>query len=56
MARLQPNDRAILTLFYWEDLSLQEVADSLGCNVNAAKTRLFRARERFKEFFEESQR
>ncbi|MBX7131152.1 MAG: RNA polymerase sigma factor [Fimbriimonadaceae bacterium] len=56
MARLQPTDRAILTLFYWEDLSLQEVADSLGCNVNAAKTRLFRARERFKEFFEESQR
>jgi len=52
MALLQPADRALLTLFYWEDLSLNEIADSLGCSVNAAKTRLFRARERFKIAFE----
>lgn len=55
MQKLQPSDRAILTLFYWEDMSLQEVAESLGCNVNAAKTRLFRARERFRTLYEESQ-
>jgi len=52
MEQLQPVDRAVLTLFYWEELSLQEVADSLHCGVNAAKTRLFRARERFRKFYE----
>lgn len=52
MATLHPNDRAILTLFYWDELSLQEIAESLGCSSNAAKTRLFRARERFKSAFE----
>ena len=53
LARLAPADRALLVLFYWEELSLQEIADSLGTNVNAAKTRLYRARERFRSFFEE---
>lgn len=53
MAKLAPADRALLVLFYWDELSLQEIADSLGCNVNAAKTRLYRARERFREKYEE---
>lgn len=53
MEQLQPVDRAVLTLFYWDDLSLQEIGESLGCSANAAKTRLFRARERFKEAYEE---
>ncbi|MBS1722113.1 MAG: sigma-70 family RNA polymerase sigma factor [Armatimonadetes bacterium] len=53
MERLQPGDRAVLTLFYWDELSLNEVAESIGCSPNAAKTRLFRARERFKQFFEQ---
>lgn len=52
LQRLAPADRALLVLFYWEELSLQEIADSLGCNVNAAKTRLYRARERFRVLFE----
>lgn len=52
MAAMAPADRALLVLFYWEELSLQEIADSIGCNVNAAKTRLYRARERFREKYE----
>lgn len=52
MAKLQPADRALLVLFYWDDLSLQEIAESLDCGVNAAKTRLYRARERFRAFYE----
>jgi len=55
MAKLSPNDRALLVLFYWEELSLNEIADSLGCNINAAKTRLYRARERFRVLYEESE-
>lgn len=54
MSKLAPADRAILTLFYWDELSLNEIADSLATNVNAAKTRLYRARERFRVFFEEA--
>jgi RNA polymerase sigma-70 factor, ECF subfamily len=52
MGGLAPADRALLVLFYWEELSLQEIADSIGCNVNAAKTRLYRARERFRGHYE----
>ena len=52
MTLLAPADRAILTLFYWDELSLSEIAASLDCNENAAKTRLFRARERFKKTYE----
>jgi RNA polymerase sigma-70 factor (ECF subfamily) len=52
MSQMSPNDRALLVLFYWEELSLNEIADSLGCGVNAAKTRLYRARERFKSLYE----
>jgi len=52
LSRLAPADRALLVLFYWEELTLQEIADSIGCNVNAAKTRLYRARERFRVLYE----
>ncbi len=52
MAKLAPADRALLALFYWDELSLGDIAESLGCNVNAAKTRLYRARERFRSVYE----
>lgn len=52
LKRLKPGDRALITLFYWEEMSLQEIAESIGCGVNAAKTRLYRARERFREVYE----
>ena len=52
MARLAPADRALLALVYWDELSLADVAASLGCNVNAAKTRVYRARERFRAVYE----
>jgi RNA polymerase sigma-70 factor (ECF subfamily) len=55
MRALSPADRAILVLFYWEELSLQEIGESLGCGVNAAKTRLYRARERFRTAYVRSE-
>ncbi|MCX7800317.1 MAG: sigma-70 family RNA polymerase sigma factor [Fimbriimonadales bacterium] len=54
LSRIPPPDRAILTLFYWDELSLQEIGASMGCSVNAAKTRLYRARERFRAAYEEA--
>lgn len=52
LARLRTDDRVILTLFYWEEMSLSEIGETLSCGANAAKTRLYRARERFREQFE----
>jgi len=54
MAKLAPADRALLAMFYWDELSLNEIAEAHSCSPNAAKTRLYRARERFKEAFEEN--
>jgi RNA polymerase sigma-70 factor (ECF subfamily) len=48
MRNLKPADRAILTLFYWDDATVAEISETLGCSLNATKTRLFRAREHFK--------
>lgn len=52
LEKLAPADRALLVLFYWEELSLADIAASLGCSENAAKTRLYRARERFRDAYE----
>jgi RNA polymerase sigma-70 factor (ECF subfamily) len=52
MGALAPADRAVLTLFYWDDLSLVDIAATLNCGANAAKTRLYRARERFRIAYE----
>lgn len=51
LQNLSAEDRAILVLYYWQELPLEEIAGALGCNSNAAKTRLFRARERFKNLY-----
>src|SRR5579872_6207934 len=41
--------RDILVLRYYQDLSIEEIAEVLGCTVSAAKVRLHRARQHFKE-------
>lgn len=45
MALLKPDERAIIILRYWNDLSYEEIADALGINVGVVKSRLFRARQ-----------
>lgn len=49
---LNPDDAKILTLFYKAEQSLEETAQVLGIEVNAAKVRLHRARTRLKEKME----
>ena len=51
LTKLRPDDRALLSLYYWEELSLQEIAETLNTNVNATKTRLYRAREKFRALY-----
>ena len=45
---LNPADGQIITLFYKAEQSLEETAEILGIEVNAAKVRLHRARTRLK--------
>ena len=46
MGQLDPEYRTPLVLRYWEDLSYEEIAATLGITVPAVKSRLFRARQR----------
>ncbi len=43
MAKLSPRSREILSLRYWLDLPLEEIAQTLGIGLSAAKMRLHRA-------------
>jgi RNA polymerase sigma factor (sigma-70 family) len=47
--QLSPKDRGATLLFYYEQLSLREIAAILGVSVSAVKGRLFRAREQLRE-------
>ena len=46
LAKLPPDDAALLTLFYFEEKKLQEIEKITDLSVNTIKVRLFRARKR----------
>lgn len=52
IAMLNPDDAQIITLFYKNEQSLEEIGKILGLEVNTAKVRLHRARARLKEKME----
>ncbi len=47
--RLSPSDRAILRLCHVEELSYEQIAERLGCTVQAVGPRLTRARDRLRQ-------
>lgn len=48
LERLSDRDREILNLFYWQQLTIEEISKKLGIPVGTVKSRLNTARERFK--------
>lgn len=52
IAMLNPDDAQIITLFYKNEQSLEEISQILSLEVNTAKVRLHRARGRLKEKME----
>lgn len=52
MQELTVEDREVLYMAYWEDLSGQEIAAILGCTNVTARVRLLRARRRLKTIWE----
>ncbi|HSR46489.1 MAG TPA: sigma-70 family RNA polymerase sigma factor [Anaerolineales bacterium] len=41
---LAPEERAVITLRYWYDLSIEEIGEAVGMSSSAVRTRLYRAR------------
>lgn len=48
LARLSPADQEVLRLTAWEELTVDELAVTLGCGRSAAAMRLHRARARLR--------
>jgi RNA polymerase sigma-70 factor (sigma-E family) len=53
LARLAPRDRAIVVLRYWEDLSIDSVADAVGVSTSVVKTQSMRSLARLRELLGE---
>ncbi|HET8821510.1 MAG TPA: sigma-70 family RNA polymerase sigma factor [Thermoleophilaceae bacterium] len=51
LARLRDDDREVLLLAAWEQLSTKEIAEVLDCSENAAALRLHRARKRLTDVY-----
>lgn len=56
IARLAPSHRAVIVLFYMENLSVDAIASVLELPVGTVKSRLHYARERLREALEKRQR
>lgn len=46
LAELQDEDRSMVAMFYFNDMSYEEIAAALNTTVSAVKSRLFRARQK----------
>ncbi len=55
LEKLDPLDRSIIYLFYYEGYSAKEIADIIGKTRNAVNIRLMRARETLKGLLQEGE-
>lgn len=53
LSRLEPEVQTIIRLRYFEELSLKEIAQVTGRNINTVKTKLYRGLKALKENMEE---
>lgn len=49
MEQLDSTDRALIHLYYYEDMEMKEIADMMKMSESAVKTRLHRARKKLKK-------
>jgi RNA polymerase sigma-70 factor (sigma-E family) len=53
LGHLPPRDRAIVVLRYWEDLSIEDVAELVGTSVSVVKTQSMRSLTKLRELLGE---
>ncbi len=54
LARLSPEHRVILALRFWEEMSYEEIAQTLGISLPTVKMRLWRAKREFRRRYEDT--
>jgi RNA polymerase sigma factor (sigma-70 family) len=54
LTKLPTEDRILLTLWYWKELPVAEIAEIMGKTEAAIRKRLTRAQQRLKEFMHET--
>jgi RNA polymerase sigma-70 factor, ECF subfamily len=54
LARLDPKDRLILTLMYFEDLDGREIAERMGWSATLVRVRAHRARQRLRKLLDQA--
>ncbi len=52
LSQLSESDRLLLQMFYFQDLSVKEIAKILSVGQEAVRMRLSRSRKRFKQYYE----
>jgi len=55
LQKLNESDRALITLYYYEELNLAEISEITGISRDNVKIRLFRARKKMLEDIEKSE-
>ncbi len=55
LQKLNESDRAVITLFYYEEMNLAEISEITGISKDNVKIRLFRARKKMLEDIEKSE-
>lgn len=51
MKQLADKDQLILSLYYYDDLTVRQIADALSISEGAVRVRLTRSRDRFKKLY-----
>ena len=52
ISTLEPDERVVIVLHYWADLSLEQIAARIGTPLGTVKSRLHRARRRLRDELE----
>jgi RNA polymerase sigma-70 factor (ECF subfamily) len=56
LQKLTEEERALITLFYYDELSPDEIADVTGINKTNLKVKLFRSRRKMQEIIEKAEK
>ena len=56
LQKLNEDERGVITLFYYEEMSIEEIAEVTGITKSNIKVRLFRARRKIQDVIEKAEK